>query len=383
MRTVRTGIDGTRIEDDVPSVNIVHIPVIVIVHAGRTVQFGFIHPHVPGKVGMVVFHPVVGDGHYHRRVAGSDFPCFEEVDIRTLDPLGAASVVVIVPLLRKSRVVERPCPRTLRSPLCRDIHGLFGQRIPRIEHPDGIDRLHMRDSGQGAQLGLGTRHGQRIVELHVVPEMKAEFPTAFGEPSAFMEHPAHLGSSERSGYPVQLRVTRLHGTARESPHTQSLCVIAQLYPHPSFEYPLIIGSIGLLRYLSVGKRSLRLPDAGENDACQKRHQQQFISVHPFVYLGSHHWFRSFPVRGTAADTADIPFGRPLFSPSSDTPQFPSGAGAAGCADTPSRFRGVISSGTSLSTYPVRRRPQTYRRRAPERRHRVPPRPARRNRDGLR
>ena len=53
MRTVRTGIDGTRIEDDVPSVNIVHIPVIVIVHAGRTVQFGFIHPHVPGKVGMV------------------------------------------------------------------------------------------------------------------------------------------------------------------------------------------------------------------------------------------------------------------------------------------------------------------------------------------
>ncbi len=127
----------------------------------------------------------------------------------------------------------------------------------------------MRDSGQGAQLGLGTRHGQRIVELHVVPEMKAEFPTAFGEPSAFMEHPAHLGSSERSGYPVQLRVTDSMAPRVKVP-TRRACASSRSFilTHP-LSTPSSSGSIGLLRYLSVGKRSLRLPDAGENDACQK------------------------------------------------------------------------------------------------------------------
>ena len=71
-------------------------------------------PDVGLNVGMVVLNSLVNYSHNHLRIAGAKIPRAADIDIRTLiglfDDLAVAlvalSVVVVVPLLCKRRVIE-------------------------------------------------------------------------------------------------------------------------------------------------------------------------------------------------------------------------------------------------------------------------------------
>ena len=69
-----------------------------------------IGPHIGGKVRMAVSHTLIHDRHDDRRVAGSKFPRVHDIDICSSHGIPhriPIAGIIITPLLRKHRVIER------------------------------------------------------------------------------------------------------------------------------------------------------------------------------------------------------------------------------------------------------------------------------------
>ena len=199
MRSVAVGGYLSAFAHGIPSVNIVHIPVAVVIHTRHTVQFRLVHPHVGRQVGMVPLHAAVHDSHNHGRVSRRGLPRLEQVDIGTLYGTSDGTFVVVMPLLRQPRVVERLVRRPCRTDCRRSVHHLPRNTAPIVQRHYPIDGLDMRYAGKRRDAVLGTRHGHILIETDVVPQMKPIPAAAFGKPAAVAETAPYFGGTERSG----------------------------------------------------------------------------------------------------------------------------------------------------------------------------------------
>ena len=89
MRPVVSGhyLAAVVIRSEVPSVQVVHVSVVVIVHAFCAVHLGLVYPHVGSQVGVVVLHAHIHHGHDDIRTARIYLPSFEQVDVGPFDRL--------------------------------------------------------------------------------------------------------------------------------------------------------------------------------------------------------------------------------------------------------------------------------------------------------
>ena len=89
MRPVVSGhyLAAVVIRSEVPSVQVVHVFVVVIVHAFCAVHLGLVYPHVGSQVGVVVLHAHIHHGHDDIRTARIYLPSFEQVDVGPFDRL--------------------------------------------------------------------------------------------------------------------------------------------------------------------------------------------------------------------------------------------------------------------------------------------------------
>ena len=63
------------------TINVIHIPVIIIIHSGLPIQFSFIYPHVVAQIRMVVLHALVKHCHNDAGVSGLILPSLKKVDV--------------------------------------------------------------------------------------------------------------------------------------------------------------------------------------------------------------------------------------------------------------------------------------------------------------
>ena len=95
--------------EEVPSVDIVHITVLIIVNAVSW-NLTLIHPHVILEVRMSVFNTLIADSNDDTRITCSKSPCILDIDVCT-GAYGLSNTEVLIidvmPLVNEHRVVER------------------------------------------------------------------------------------------------------------------------------------------------------------------------------------------------------------------------------------------------------------------------------------
>ena len=276
MRSVAVGGYLSAFAHGIPSVNIVHIPVAVVIHTRHTVQFRLVHPHVGRQVGMVPLHAAVHDSHNHGRVSRRGLPRLEQVDIGTLYGTSDGTFVVVMPLLRQPRVVERLVRRPCRTDCRRSVHHLPRNTAPIVQRHYPIDGLDMRYAGKRRDAVLGTRHGHILIETDVVPQMKPIPAAAFGKPAAVAETAPYFGGTERSGGPVQFRIARIGLTARKHPHLERCRILLQLYPYPAADNRPVVGHCFRFPAGTDSGVRRRLPDTRQ--CGQRNHSQKQIFI---------------------------------------------------------------------------------------------------------
>ena len=161
----------SRIGIIIPSINVIHITVTVIVHAGCTVHLGLVCPHVGRQVGMVVLYAAVDNGHDNLRSPRPYLsPGFEQVDVCTRHRAFNRPVVVVMPLPGEFRVIEGSWfgPRLA-----------FGKRpvqpVGNIRHhmclgePHAIHGLDDIDTRQRNHFGPGPGNGHFVGDSDIVP----------------------------------------------------------------------------------------------------------------------------------------------------------------------------------------------------------------------
>ncbi len=161
----------SRIGIIIPSINVIHITVTVIVHAGCTVHLGLVCPHVGRQVGMVVLYAAVNNGHDNLRSPRPYLsPGFEQVDVCTRHRAFNRPVVVVMPLPGEFRVIEGSWfgPRLA-----------FGKRpvqpVGNIRHhmclgePHAIHGLDDIDTRQRNHFGPGPGNGHFVGDSDIVP----------------------------------------------------------------------------------------------------------------------------------------------------------------------------------------------------------------------
>ncbi len=223
---VAVGGDVGRIMHVVPAVQVV---VVVVVFAIGAVLFGLIHPDMGGEVFVRQHDTLVMHRNDDVRLAGFHLPGLEKVDVGTGREPFLTPVVVVVPLLRKLRIVEghhgmRNRYRGSINDRAGDIHRI-GIRAANDIH--GLDVLDLRHIGKAVR---------RTRNAHVVPQVQSVPAATLGEPAPVAEHTAYLRSAQFGRDAVHLLVAGLHGTAGKHPGPQRSGILVHLDPYPPFAH---------------------------------------------------------------------------------------------------------------------------------------------------
>ena len=159
------------VSDEIVSVDVVHVAVVVVIFSRQAVEFGLVYPHVGGQVFMGVIHTHVVDGHNDFGIAGFNGPGFEGIDIAAFGVLVSIAEILVMPLRGKSGVVER---------IIGLAHSLYFR-----------DKLHNVNQVlvQQGIAGLGERQG--FVKDEVVPQVQAGSPVTGFPFACFRESPNH------------------------------------------------------------------------------------------------------------------------------------------------------------------------------------------------
>ncbi|GFI54154.1 hypothetical protein IMSAGC022_00765 [Alistipes sp.] len=132
--------------NEVIAVLVVGIAVAVVILAVGAVELGVIDPHVVFQILVRIHHTLVDHGHDDARIARSELPCLEEVDVGTLLGLCAERTVVhVVPLRRELRVVERHIRATR---LCHLVAGYGGAALHALDIDVVLHAHHLAYLGQ-------------------------------------------------------------------------------------------------------------------------------------------------------------------------------------------------------------------------------------------
>ncbi len=239
MRAVLARVYEGRPLVKVVSVQVVYVSVAVIVFTRRAVQLGFVHPHVVVQVLMIGKDTGIHDSHDHARVAGTvEFPCLEQIDVRSRHGhhftglVGHRSVVVVMPLQRQTRIIERHLAKAA-LPGGRSAYLRRKRTLRTVERNDPVDRLHMLHAGQCGELLLSTGHGYLLAELHIEPKMKSPPAMTCLETGVCGEHHLDLGSTQAGRHLIEPGIARSHIPARKHTGTQRSTSVFEADPHPT------------------------------------------------------------------------------------------------------------------------------------------------------
>ena len=162
---------------EVVAINVVDIAIVVVVATGRTVHLHGIDPHVLLQVLVVVVNAFVDDADNHVRMAGFDRPGAGGIDIATRGGMVARTIVDIVPLLGKKRVVEED-----------------GRHVVEFDARDELHHVNILQ-GRNGLAGLGERHIG--VEMDVIPKVKAPGAVSGFPLPCRRENAGHRGVRQR------------------------------------------------------------------------------------------------------------------------------------------------------------------------------------------
>ena len=192
--------------DEVPAVDVVDIAVPVIVHTLFAVELGPV-ADIADEVFVRIVDASVHDRHDHVVRSGGHLPRPKQIDVGSGDGIGHRSVVGIVPLLRKPRIVERQRGGSLRGRQ-RSRDGPLGP-----DTPDRIDRLDALNPFEPRQIERRPRHGTQRIEPDVVPAIQSGTARARLEAARRREDALHPRDAERRDGAIQRLGTRLQPAA--------------------------------------------------------------------------------------------------------------------------------------------------------------------------
>ena len=155
----------------------------------------------------------------------------KQIDVGSGDGIGHRSVVGIVPLLRKPRIVERQRGGSRRGRQ-RSRDGPLGP-----DTPDRIDRLDALDPFEPRQIERRPRHGTQRIEPDVVPAIQSGTARARLEAARRREDALHPRDAERRDGAVQRLGTRLQPAAGLDDPLRNLSLFeldAKAPPSPQF-----------------------------------------------------------------------------------------------------------------------------------------------------
>ena len=234
------------------TVNIIHITVIIVINARLPVQFCLIDPHVVAKVGMVVLHSLVYDCHNNAGVTRLILPGIEKINISTFRPRRYLSRVVIMPLFRQTRVIERQFVSICLRPYAAGSIGRHQRKFVyhlQVFRNDLVvnrchrDTLHFLYTGDITQVACSTTGGYHLVKIQIIPTVQPGFPVPFFKFACRAESPHHAISTQLSVQRIELRNAgfRPAGTGGCGLHLGS-CFLRQFNPDMSFHFfPCSIG----------------------------------------------------------------------------------------------------------------------------------------------
>ena len=130
--------------NEFPAIYVIHIAVIVVVHALLSVEFSPV-PDISCQVLVIIVDSSVNYGHHHIIAAGCNLPCAEQIDVRSGYGIRAGAVIMVMPLLRQVWVIDRILRR--RTAFCRNgksgirPHGVYAHRKNR----DGLSETYSLD----------------------------------------------------------------------------------------------------------------------------------------------------------------------------------------------------------------------------------------------
>ncbi len=298
MRTVSAGRYRPPILLEIVTVHVVDVSVTVVVHSGRTVQLGLVHPHVGRQVGMVVLHAHVQHGHDDLRPPGIEFlPRLEKVDVGSRLPRAPRGVVVVVPLFAYLRIVGRgrPVGKLVAHGRIKILRRQHGRVIRPLQ---SVDRLHVRHPRHGGELAAGPRHGDIVADADIVPQVQTEPPPPRGETPPFGKDPPDFGGPQPGRNGIDLRVARRHGTAGEGTHTQSPGILGESDPHPPLEIDRLGDGIGYRPGAGTLRRHFRrFFHAGRQHKSRQERKGQSVLHFSFVFRSIVSPSARFPLPG--------------------------------------------------------------------------------------